>query len=383
MNRLLKPAVLSISLLIIISGSAVSPALAEIKAAFQYTDSTLIKMVVTLPSIILIPFSILSGRISAIISPRNIIISGIVIYIIGGLGSALSRNIYELLLFRGILGSGVGLLLPLSTSLIADFYVNDERTQMMGLSNAVANLGSIIATLVAGWLAMINWRYIFGVYSLAIIVLILTILGLPDSPQRKITTLKHQTINNKVIVLAFLGFFLNVAFYSVVTNISIFITDRNLGNSSDSGVAMSLLTLAGFLSGIILQKLSEILKNAKAPTALGIMSIGFILLSIGVNLWLVFISTFMIGFGLGVLKPVLLLKTAEVTPNYSNALALSIVNSSMFFGKFMSPFILNFLGNIFGNNTISFTFAMVGIFLAGAFLLSLQSILYRTTEKII
>ncbi len=371
MNKLVKPAILSISLLIIMTGNTVSPALGEISSAFPNTESYLTKLVLTLPSFVIIPFSLISGKISSTIKKRKIIIIGLIVYFLGGISGGFSRNIYELLFTRALLGAGMGLLMPFATSLVADFYKGTERTVMMGLSNAVANFGGIIATLTAGALAIYNWRYIFIVYSVGIPVLILIVWGLPEPPHRDGTTNKSFSINNRVLVIAILAFFLNIAFYAVITNMALFIKSEGIGNSGYSGIATSFVTLAGFISGICLRQISKIFKNFRVPFAISIMSLGFLLLFTAHNLTLVLISNFMVGFGLGILKPVLFLNVADASPGHSNAFSISIVSNSVLLGKFISPLFLDFWGKVFKNSTIRFTFLSMGISLGCAAIISL------------
>lgn len=378
MNKLVKPAILSISLLIIMTGNTVSPALGEIGSDFPNVESYLIKMVLTLPSFIIIPFSLISGKISTIVKKRKIIAFGLVIYFVGGISGGFARNIYELLLTRALLGIGMGLLMPFATSLIADFYRGTERTVMMGLSNAVANFGGIIATLAAGTLAIYNWRYIFIVYLVAIPVFILVILGLPEPPHRDDNTDKSFSINIKIFIIAILAFLLNIAFYSVITNTALFIKSEGIGNSGYSGIANSFVTLAGFISGVCLRQISKILKNFRVPFAIGIMSLGFLILCTAHNLILVLISNFMVGFGLGILKPVLFLNVADATPGDSNAFSISIVSNSILFGKFISPLFLEFWGKIFKNSSIRFIFLSMGISLGCAAIISLIIVLRPT-----
>ncbi len=366
MNKILKPAVLSISILMIMTASAIAPALGEISDEFCDVHHCYIKMVLTLPLLVIIPFSFLSSRLSLRVKKRRLLIIGLTIYIVGGVGGGFAKHIYELLFFRMILGIGMGLIMPLSTALIADFFEGNERTKMMGLSNAVDNLGGIIATLLAGWLSIINWRYVFGVYFIAIIVLILIIFGLPEPSDRRKKSKGEIYINGTVIIISIVAFFLNIAFYSVVTNIALFIKSEDLGNAASSGIAMSFLTLGGFISGIFLGKISKALKNIKVPVGIIGMSFGFFLLSKAYNLNIVLLSTFIIGFGLGILKPVLFLKVMEVTPNLSNAFALSMVSNAILLGKFVSSFFLDFIGLIFENGTNRFLFNLIGVTLGGS-----------------
>ncbi|MCT4563620.1 MAG: MFS transporter [Maledivibacter sp.] len=381
MANMVKPAILSISLLVIMTGNTVSPALADISEAFPHNSSALIKMVLTLPSFAIIPFSFISAHVSSFVNKRKIIIAGLVIYIIGGLSSGFSRTIYELLFFRGILGMGMGLIMPFSTSLIADFYRGTERTVMMGLSNAVSNLGGIIATLIAGALAIYNWRYIFIVYSIAILVLILIFWGLPEPPKKSIRDKNRYPINFKIFFVAFLAFILNIAFYSVITNMSLFIKIQNIGNSGYSGIAMSFITLGGFISGIVLRHVSKLFKRIRVPFAVATMSLGFLRLSYAYNLSSILIGSFMIGFGIGTLKPILFLKSAEFTPEHLNAVSISIVSNSILLGKFVSPFFIDYLNKIFNNTSYRFIFLSMAIFLGCGAITSLLTILYCINKQ--
>ncbi|WP_432402012.1 MFS transporter [Wukongibacter sp. M2B1] len=371
MSKLVKPAILSISLLIIMTNNTISPALSEISSAFPNAGSNLVKLVLTLPSFVIIPFSSISGRISSTVKNQKIIIIGLIVYFLGGISGGFSRNIYELLFTRALLGAGMGLLMPFATSLIADFYKGTERTVMMGLSNAVANFGGIIATLASGTLAIYNWRYIFIAYSIAIPVLILVTLGLPEPPNKDKTSNKSLSLNNRIIFIAILAFFLNIAFYAVIINIALFIKSEGIGNSGYSGIATSFVTFAGFISGICLRQISKIFKRFRVPFAISFMSLGFLLLSTSHNLTLVLISNFLVGFGLGILKPVLFLNVADASSSHSNAFAISIVSNSILFGKFVSPLFLDLWGKIFRNNSIRFTFLSMGILLSCAAIISL------------
>ncbi len=359
MDYLVKYAVLSISLLIIITASTVSPALGEISKDFPMATDNTIKLILTLPSFVIVPISLFISRFSNKFSKRKLIVLGLIIFLFGGIGGGLAPNIISILIFRGILGIGMGILTPFTTSLIGDFYDGDERREMMGYSNAVSNLGGIIAALLAGWLAIYNWRYVFGIYSLALIVLILVIIGLPEPPKRREDNKRKVFLNLNVIYIAILAFLLNVAFYGVVTNISLFITNEGMGNSGYSGIAMSSLTLAGFLSGILLDRISDILKKFKCTVGMGFMALGYFILSKSYIIPTVLIGTFMIGFGLGILKPLLFLNVTKVTPKFSNAFALSIVNSAILLGKFTSPYILDLVGEFLGNTDLRFIFSLV------------------------
>ena len=62
MNRSGKVAILSISLLTIMSSGAISPGLSAIRAHFYDVDELYIKMILTIPAIFIIPITLLTGK---------------------------------------------------------------------------------------------------------------------------------------------------------------------------------------------------------------------------------------------------------------------------------------------------------------------------------
>src|SRR5699024_12877771 len=128
---MLKPTMISISMATVMAGAAISPALGLIAEAFPAASSTTIKLVLTAPSIMIIPFSFLSSYLTSKMTKRSIIMIGLFIYMIGGIGPQLVSNITLLMILRLILGAGVGLLMALSMSLIKVFFTGLKRNKKM------------------------------------------------------------------------------------------------------------------------------------------------------------------------------------------------------------------------------------------------------------
>lgn len=171
----------------VMAGAAVSPALGNIRNAFPSASTNLIKMILTVPALFIIIFSLLSGKLASLLSKKQILITGILIYIIGGVGPIFANSLTLVLVFRAILGIGCGLIMPISQSLIADFFTGDERTKMTGYSSAASNLMGIISSIVVGTLSSINWKYGFYIYLIALVVLILNSIVLPKQKSEKKT----------------------------------------------------------------------------------------------------------------------------------------------------------------------------------------------------
>src|SRR5699024_1229122 len=101
---------------------AISPELRLIADAFPEASHTAIKLILTAPSLMIIPFSFLSSYLTTKFTKRTIIMIGLITYLQGGIGQQIESSFVPLLALRLILGTGVGLVMPLSMSLINDYF---------------------------------------------------------------------------------------------------------------------------------------------------------------------------------------------------------------------------------------------------------------------
>jgi MFS family permease len=241
--RMLKPTILSVSLLTMMASAAVSPALGEIGKHFSGIDQTVIKLILTLPSLVVIPFSLLAGFLASRTTKKNILFVGLMFYILAGIGGGFAQTITQLLIIRGFLGIGIGLIMPLSSTLIVDFFEGHERNKMMGLQATANQLGGMILLPLAGWLAFISWRYAFGVYGLGLITALFIWLWLPESPQPQAAQSHQQTkikIPFAIFGIAGLAMMMMVVFYVVATDLALFIdSEKAVFSSSETPLLFS------------------------------------------------------------------------------------------------------------------------------------------------
>ncbi len=365
-NKMLKPTILFIGMATVMAGAAISPALGLIAKAFPDASPTMIKLILTAPSLIIIPFSFLSSYLTSLMTKKRIILIGLIIYLIGGIGPQFVSTIQTLILFRLILGAGVGLVMPLSMSLINDHFEGKERTKMMGYNSAFSNFGGIITMLVAGWLATFGWRTPFNVYFLGLFIFILVFFFLPKGEIQE--PLEHSSKTK--IPLAVWGYALAMggvmlAYYSIATNMALFLEQNNMGGASIAGVVVSFTTVGGMITSLFLVQLEFALKRFIMPIMLTGMGIAFLILTITNSIPLVMISVTLIGFGQGSLFPIIVLKVLDRVVPYHSDRAIAITSSFTFLGQFASPLVLDGVGRIAGTSAIRFQYG----FLATAILI--------------
>ncbi|MDF2876885.1 MAG: transporter, aromatic acid:H+ symporter family, partial [Sporomusa sp.] len=170
MNRtLLKAAVLSISLLLL-AATAVSPALANISAAFKGTSAQTIMLLVALPSMTMVLASLVFGKLSEFLSRRGLFQLAMALFLIGGISPYFMNDLTMILGMRAILGLSLGIIFPLSIVLISDFFEGNERDTVMGLQSVFVNLGGIIFAMLGGLLCAVDWHNTFLAYAVGFVV---------------------------------------------------------------------------------------------------------------------------------------------------------------------------------------------------------------------
>ncbi len=364
MNKMQKIAILSISLLVIMSSAAVSPVLPYIGEYFSNSSELMIKMIISLPAIFIIPVALITGKLIFFIKKKHLLYIGLTLYLIGGLGGGLQNSIYLLLVFRAIMGIGIGVLIPLTRGIIADFFTGSERVKMMGYSSAFNNLGGIIATIFAGLLTVYGWRFPFLVYILAFVVLFLVIIYLPDQDIPPKETHKIQ-INKNVWMLGIGHYMMILTFFAVPSGLGYFISTNKFGGGATTGLLISIVTLGSFFFGIIFHRLRALLKGGTVLFGLSLLTLGMFGIGLSTNLFEVSLALILVGFGMGIVPPIIYLQTSLDSSKNDVTLSLAIVSIFSFLGQFSSPLINSLFQQIFNYNSVESTFIIstfIGLF---------------------
>lgn len=171
--------ILSISLLTVMAGAAVAPALGIIREYFSDEPLTVVQLIISMPALFIAITNLFFGRLCRIFTAKKLTLIGLIMYVVFGCAAGLFSNIYLVLVCRALLGIGVGILMPLSTGLISYYFTKDKQDMqdmLMGYSSAMNMMGGVIATLIAGLLAIVSWRLSFLVYLMGVLCIVLVML---------------------------------------------------------------------------------------------------------------------------------------------------------------------------------------------------------------
>jgi MFS family permease len=240
----------------------------------------------------------------------------------------------------------------------------------MGYQGAVSNLGGVITTLVAGWLAALSWRYAFAVYVIAIWVLALVVLALPEPPRMQEAGRAKTRLPLAVYGMALLGLLVMMGFYVIPTSAAMFMQREGLGDAGMAGLVFAALTFSSFLAGLAYSRIAQVLRSWTAIAGAALVSGGFWLLSTSDGLLTVLLSAVLVGLGLGITLPALIVATANRVEKAANSQAMSLFNSATYLGQFLSPIVFGALGALAGDPSTRFSFRFAGLGFALAVLIA-------------
>lgn len=121
------------------------------------------------------------GKLSDAFGRRRFFITGMVIFVVGSALCGQSRNMVELIAFRGLQGLGAGAMMPIVQAIIGDLFPPAQRARWQGLLFAVFGVATIIGPLLGGYITdNIGWRWTFYVnLPVGIVALVAAVVALP------------------------------------------------------------------------------------------------------------------------------------------------------------------------------------------------------------
>ena len=364
--------ILSMSLLTVMAGAAIAPALGIIKEHFASSPQIIVQFIVSIPALFIIITTLLFLQISRHLHTRSIAIIGLTLYVVSGVGCCFIDNIYTLLLMRAILGISVGLIMPLSTGLLGYYFPPKEQARLMGLSAAMNQMGGVIATLLSGILATIKWNYSFLVYMLGLIALIMVIAWLPneklDSRNKRGKNFEprqllkfHPSVTGMLLLM--------MIFFIFPTNFAITANKMTALNAIQITILMVGLDLIAAIVGFIFGHLMDWFRDSIKYFAGIFFLMGYTCFALaGGSIAMLIIGCLFAGIANGVGVPYLNTIASIKGGNNAVTTVMPLLSASLYSGQFVSPIIVTPLSiMVFGINDITAPYK-VGIFICVIFL---------------
>ncbi|MBD9147116.1 MAG: MFS transporter [Bacteroides stercoris] len=360
----------SVSALTSLPGLAVSPILGELSTIFPHATELDIQMLTSLPSLLIIPFVLLAGKLAEKRDFIRLLRVGLWLFAASGVLYLFSSRMWQLMAVSALLGIGAGLIIPLSMGLISRYFTGEYRVRQFGYSSAITNMTLVVATAVTGYLAEVHWRLPFAVYLLPLISLVLSAYLKKDAAS---VTIKQAAaiippIQSTPVISGKYGIHIRhlvqlMLFYGLVTYVVLavtfnlpFLMEAHHFSSGNSGLMISLFFLAIMAPGFILDSLVKLLGNKTKLYSLLAIAIGLLLIWISPTEWLIVPGCILVGLGYGIIQPLIYDKTVDTAIPQKTTLALAFVMVMNYLAILLSPFITDFFQWIFHTGSQEFPF---------------------------
>lgn len=360
----------SVSALTSLPGLAVSPILGELSTIFPHATELDIQMLTSLPSLLIIPFVLLAGKLAEKRDFIRLLRVGLWLFAASGVLYLFSSRMWQLMAVSALLGIGAGLIIPLSTGLISRYFTGEYRVRQFGYSSAITNMTLVVATAVTGYLAEVHWRLPFAVYLLPLISLVLSVYLKKDAAS---VTIKQAAaiippIQSTPVISGKYGIHIRhlvqlMLFYGLVTYVVLavtfnlpFLMEAHHFSSGNSGLMISLFFLAIMAPGFMLDSLVKLLGNKTKLYSLLAIAIGLLLIWISPTEWLIVPGCILVGLGYGIIQPLIYDKTVDTAISQKTTLALAFVMVMNYLAILLSPFITDFFQWIFHTGSQEFPF---------------------------
>lgn len=410
-------AIWSLSIAVDLPGLAVTPIEGNLRAIFPTATDFQIQLLTVLPNLVIIPFVLLSGKLSETRHKIAVITLGTVMYIVAGALSIFSSSLSALIWLSCLLGAGCGLILPFSTGLIADVFTGKYQMKQMGIISAIGNVALVGATFIVGFLATRSWHLPFLVYLLPLISLLLIPFlkkipssdygTLPDdhtstdatasdaakaaTDAAKNTTDAAKTATTEAVKRAASaipsvdaagfstegqkvkgGFYLGrtiwlllaYGFFVFATTVPAYYLPNLMPeyhmSTEEVSTVTSVFYLAMFLVGLAITNVMKIFRKGTFILIAALLVAGMLVFVVTKTMTMFVVGSALVGLGNGMAQPIFYNKATEIVVNKGKStLALAYLQVANYIAISIVPVIASFFMEIFSNHTNIFPFYMV------------------------
>ena len=352
----------SISALNALPGLAVTPILGKLSVIFPHSTELDVQMLSSLPSLLIIPFIILAGKLTEKVNFIRLLQVGLAIFALSGILYLFAGKMWQLIAISAMLGVGSGMIIPLSTGLISKYFVGPYRVKQFGFSSAITNITLVVATAVTGYLAEVNWHLPFVVYLFPLVSLVLSVYlrrsmiseegsasiandekeetGVPPIDPEVGKSKYGVNIKHLLQVMMFYG--LSTYLALIVTFNLPFLMEEYHFSSGDSGVMISLFFFAIMAPGLFLNRIVGLFREKTKFYSLLCIAVGLALIWISPKEWVIAPGCILVGLGYGVIQPVIYDKTTHTAVPKKATMALAFVMMMNYLAILLCPFIIDF-----------------------------------------
>ncbi|BCZ44993.1 MFS transporter [Clostridium gelidum] len=352
-NIRIKICVFSIAFTLGLNLSGVAPILGVLDNVFKEKGANTVQALQTLPYFLLMIASIVVGWLVTRISKKRLVLGGLIFIAFIGTSPFIVDNFTFMMISRFLIGFGFGIIAPLNTAIISEFFQGKDRAALMGVHVTGMGIGAMCINIVGGMLGSIGYQKFFLLHLIAMISFLIVITQLPETGVQVSKDTKHSKVklNRMVFDLSITSFFHTLFITAYMTNIGIHISQNLNGSSALTGVVTAFTDVFALIVGLTFSKISSLFKEKTLPFSIIIAGVGYLSLVVFSNNMIgIFFASACLGISLSCFMAQASYMISMSVSQIAVTLASGVFGLIGGIGGLLSPIILNCIAkSIFGN----------------------------------
>lgn len=381
-------AILSVSLTVNLPGLAISPIEGKLDTVFTHVTDLEIQLLTVLPNLVIIPYVLFSGKLC---TPRNqfwVLGTGLALYAASGVAYFFATSMVELIVISCILGMGCGLVVPLAASLVSQNFTGAPRVQQLGNKSGTSNFMVIVGTLFVGWICRWGWHLSFLIYLVPLLPLALmpfmmprfiakhkqAAFSTPATAQSAPSRPSGAPIAHRGAKLAgVIGLYVAATYATMVVSYYLPFTMQHYGlDTGQTGVATAMYFLSATIAGFTLTPVIRVFRGMTIAAGIAVCIAGLFITGLLHEYWSYVLGIFLLGFGYGLIQPIVYDKTTRLAPTTDQATRyFSYTLAGNYIAIAIVPFVVKAAEAVTGVHTVNFSYIFNGMFMIAVLVLAL------------
>lgn len=352
-------AILSVCFIINLPGIVITPMEGRLKEILHDPELE-IQLLTILPNFVIIPFVLLTAKLSVCRHKIPWIVSALFLYLGCALAYLFFNSMTALIIISCLLGCANGILIPFSMGFVVNTFFNKYRTRQLGIKSATSNLSVVIGSFIVGALVeKANWHMPFIVYLAAILPLIFSfwLKDIPGLSAKSASSLQvdisSSSSNVKKIDLPKVWSLIanNVSLSFMAMAVVIYLPQLIQGLGLDpmlAGKVISVFFIAVLGAGLGLLPFVRCLKHFSFFGIALFLLTGLTLITFVHFEWAFYVGAVFVGLAFGLFQPFIYDKTSYTVTDRSQSIrALSYVLTALYTAIAVEPFIVEGISLLF------------------------------------
>jgi len=331
------------SMLMLMGGAAVAPALPLINAAFPDQEFA-VSLVITLPSLAVGCTGFILGGIADRFGKVRTLSASLIVFTACGVASFFLDDLSVILVMRFFVGVGIAGISMAVTALMAEYYTGASRVKVLSYQSAAMGLGVLLLEYTGGSLAAFSWHEPFLVYLIGIPILFLCILSMKEPVRDAATDRPSQEersrpADRRLIAICYAAIFVcQTMSFLLPTKMPTFLEDPELPGHITASMMGLFLGAHGITNSAVSLMYRRVVSVIRPFM---VISIGFIVMGAAMILLMLFptvavalVMMVLVGLGLGLICPAISNTLAGEATSTTSGKIMGGYSTFLNFGQF-------------------------------------------------